>query len=204
MVTRAPYRFGWTLPLVMLLYGSACTAPVQRPAPEDMTIVRPGAKSLVVVHSRSGNTAAAGRVISEMMKADYLRLAIPEDAGNSLLTVPKRNDTVEMTPMKHDLSRYRLLFLGSPIWYWHPTAYIYTFIRNNDLRDRRVVLFYTYEGGLAGDAVQEWKDLVKQRGGEVIDVVGVDRSDLEDEEALRTQVLKMIDQKRGEWEKSRN
>jgi flavodoxin len=183
--------------LALVLFG--CVGPAQQLTPADMSITRPDASSLVVVHSRTGNTALMGQLISGKMNSDYIRLDVPEGSQDSVLSVPNRNENMEITPRKIDLSKYELVFLGSPIWFMHPTAFIYSFIKNNDFTAKEVVLFYTYGGGLAKTAIEEWKGLVEQRGGTVIDVIGIDRSDLKTDEALKEEVNVTIDKQKSIW-----
>lgn len=186
--------------LLVFLIIAACTGPAQRVSPDDLAVYRKGASSLVVVHSRSGNTAKMGLLVSEMLNADYIRLVVPEGSGDSFFSSPGRNSDVKYFPRDSvNLTKYRLVFLGSPIWYWHPTAFIYSFIRNNDLVGKKVVLFYTFEGGIARDAVGEWKELVNQRGGEVIDVVSINRKIHKTDEALLAEVAAQVKLKSSQW-----
>jgi flavodoxin len=179
---------------------TSCSPPqAQRLTPADMSIMRPGAASLVVVQSRTGNTARLALYISEVMSADYLRLETPEGYGDSYLSYTSRDDEVPVKPLKVDLVKYKLVFLGSPIWYWHPTAFIYTFIKNNDLSDKKVVLFFTNQGGLGDGAIREWKALVRKQGGTVIDVLGIDRSDLKTDEEFQAKVKELVGKHKSAW-----
>jgi len=164
-----------------------------------MSITRPDANCLVIVHSRSGNTAKVGKTISEKLHTDYIRLDVPAGSGDSVLTYPNRNDNVEVKPLKVDMTKYQLVFLGSPIWAWHPTAFIYTFVKHNDFTSKKVVLFYTFRGRLAGDAMDEWKNLVEQHGGTVIDVIGINSKIFNADEALKSEVNKIIAQHESLW-----
>jgi flavodoxin len=195
-------RVWLVLLLGLLLFG--CVGPAQKLTPADMSITRPGASSIVVVHSRTGNTALMGRLISGEMNSDYIRLDVPEGSQDSVLSVPNRNEDMEITPQKIDLSEYELVFLGSPIWFMHPTAFIYSFIKSNDFTSKRVVLFYTYGGGLAKNAIEEWKGLVALSGGTVIDVIGIDRSDFKTDEALQSEVNLTIERQQSIWMSGEN
>jgi len=164
-----------------------------------MSITRPGAETLVVVQSRTGNTAGLGLHISEITSADYLRLETPAGFGDSYISYNSRNNEVPVKPLKVNLAKYRLVFLGSPIWYWYPTAFIYAFIKNNDLSGKNVVLFFTNQGGLGDNAISEWKALVRDHGGPVIDVLGIDRSDLKTDEAFQAKVKDLVEKHKSAW-----
>jgi flavodoxin len=185
--------------LILAALASACTAPEQKLTPADLRITRPGARSLVVVHSRSGNTAVMGLRISEKMNSDYIRLRTPEKAGKNYLHAPNRKDDAPVEPKTVDLAKYDVVFLGSPIWYWHPTAFICSFIRSNDFSGKKVVLYFTYEGGLSKTAVDEWKSLVEGRGGTVIDVVSINRKIHKMPDSLRAETESIIDKNKPAW-----
>jgi flavodoxin len=189
----------FTLLLTACVSGSSCAPPAQRLEPRDMSIIRPGATAIVVVHSRSGYTASLGLRISEIMGADYVRLETQQGTGNSFFSSPNRFDKVIVKPEKIDLAKYRLVFLGSPIWYWNPAAFIYTFIKNNDLSGKRVVLFYTFQGGISKSAIDEWKDQVKKQGGSVIDVIGINRNDYKTDDALKSAMREMAETHKSKW-----
>jgi flavodoxin len=162
-----------SLILLSFLLLLSCIGPAQKLTPSDMSAIKSDAGCLVVVHSRSGNTAKLGQALSEKMHADYIRLEVPAGSGDSLMGFPNRNETVQIKPLKVDMSKYQLVFLGSPIWAHHPTAFIYTFIKNNDFTSKKVVLFYTFNGGIASDAMKEMKSLVEKQGGTVVDAFGM-------------------------------
>ncbi len=188
-----------TMATISLLFFFSCVSqPPQKLSKNDLSITRKGATALVVVHSRSGFTAAAGLEISKALQTDYLRLVVPAGAGDNYLKAPNRAEDVSISPEKVDLARYRLIFLGSPIWWWHATPYIYTFIRKNDLAGKRVVLFYTNQGGIDKGAVEEWKKMVALKNGRVIDVIAIDRSELKGE-SVESAASKIITRKKMDW-----
>ncbi len=178
----------------------SCSPPqAQKVTPTDMSITRPGATSLVVVQSRTGNTARLGLYISEKMNADYIRLETPDGYGDSYLSYTSRKNEVPVKPLKVDFIKYKLVFLGSPIWYYHPTAFIYTFLRNNDLSGKKVVLFYTNQGGLGESSISEWKAAVQKQGGMVVDVIGIDRSGLKTDEEFPTKIKALVESHSPGW-----
>jgi len=187
--------------ILLFLTGfiASCTAPAQRLTQSDLEILRPGATSLVVVHSRTGNTAAVGLQISDALHSDYIRLKAPEGSGDNYMNAPNRNKEASVEPKNLDMKKYGIIFLGSPIWYWHANAFIYTFIRNNDFTGKKIVLFYTYEGGISDDAVDEWKSLVHKKGGKVIDVVSINRKDFKTSESLLAEIKSIIVKHKSVW-----
>ncbi|MBI2571042.1 MAG: hypothetical protein HYV63_28895 [Candidatus Schekmanbacteria bacterium] len=166
-----------------------------------MRIDRAGATALVVVHSRSGYTAEVALAIAQELRADYLRLSVPAGSGNGFFSTPNRHAEVGHSPSSVDLAAYSLVLVGSPIWYWHPSAFIYSFCRNLDLSGKRVVLFYTYEGGISRHALDDWKTLIANRGGIVAGVLGIDRMELEGQ-SLAAAATRIVREHAAEWRAS--
>jgi hypothetical protein len=158
-----------------------CNPPREVVGPNDLQRLRAGADTLVVVYSRSGNTARAARAIAEVLEADYLRLQGPGDEGDSFCRTPSWRDRVELRPGSVDLVKYRRIVIATPIWYWRPSAFVMQFVEDHDLRGKDVALFYTYEGGLSDGGIDGWKEQVVKRGGRVVFVGGIDRDDLSDD-----------------------
>ncbi len=191
-----------TIPLLLVFLfaiNAGCkTPPKHIISPEDYTITRQNADTIVIVHSRTGNTAQMALAISKSLKTDYIRLRVPEDVAETYLSFPGRATVLTIIPDKLNLSKYRILFLGSPIWGWYPTAVIYSFIKKNNLQGKNVVLFYSYRGGISDDAIPEWKKLVSSRGGTVVDVIGINCKKLKGKTVLEA-AKEIIARKRDQW-----
>lgn len=113
--------------------------------------------------------------------ADYQRLTSRGTGreGDSFFATPSADTRIPIAPEHLDLGRYRLVILGTPIWYgWKPTALINSFIETADLGGKYVVLFYTNQGGISKQAVTRWRERVEKRGGRVKAVLAIDRKAL--------------------------
>lgn len=180
---RAASHLGFaTLALGALLFSAGCVPAAETPLPDQMIDFRPEARAIVVVQSRSGHTARVGRALARGLEASYVRLAVPPGSGDGFFSTPNRNKLVDHDPPQVDLAHYDLVLLGCPIWYWRPTAFIYSFLKRHDLHGKRVVLFFTFESSLSKDALSEWSRLVEARGGRVVDVLAFDRRKLKEDE----------------------
>src|SRR5262249_15233396 len=126
------------------------------------------------------------RALADELGADYLRLQGRGGEGDSFFSTPSAGTHVEVRPARVDLDAYDLVLLGTPIWYWRPTALLLSFLRNtgSGLAGKQVVLFYTHQGGVSERAIRSWADRVGQAGARVIDVVGLDRRQLATARAL--------------------
>ena len=200
MSRRRRVRRG-ALPLLALaLLVVCCTPPpAQVVRAEDLRTRRAGATALVVVFSRTGNTAQAAGALATELGADYQRLLGPPKSGDSYVSTPHASERVEIRPRTMDLAPYRLVLLGTPIWFWKPTAMIRTFVESNRLAGKRVVLFYTYEGGVSADALEAWKKQVQDQGGVVLDVFGINRKKLDPGETPGQRAVQIARARKGRW-----
>ena len=188
--------------LVPLLVSGCAPPPAEVISAKDMQTRRPGATALVVVYSRTGNTARAGRARARELGADYQRLMGPDKAGDSYVGTPHASERVEIRPRIMDLKQYRLVLLGTPIWFWKPTAMIHTFVESNRLDGKRVVLFYTFEGGVTAGALEAWKKLVRDQGGVVADLFGINRKKLAPGETPGQRAAKIAAERKARWQRT--
>ena len=116
----------------IVLVGCACAPAPEVVRPDDLAASVPGASTLVVVYSRNGHTAEMGRALAKALGGDFLRLQSPGNEGGSFFTTPAWTSRLPVTPDAVDLSRYKLVLVGGPVWYWHPNAVTNSFIQSHD------------------------------------------------------------------------
>ncbi|MCC6093805.1 MAG: NAD(P)H-dependent oxidoreductase [Eubacterium sp.] len=126
-------------------------------------------KTLVAYFSASGVTRRKGQAFAKSLNADIYEI-IPKDlyTDADLNWMDKKSrSTLEMQDpacrpqLKEkttDLSAYDTVYIGFPIWWGVAPRVINTFIENNDLSGKRIVIFATSGGSGVGPAV---KDLQK-------------------------------------------
>jgi flavodoxin len=82
------------------------------------------AQTLVVVFSRTGNTFGAAKQVARYFNADILQIRAPQYAKTVKGQIRASRDAdqeVTTTPIQHeavDLSRYDLIVLCSPTWWF--------------------------------------------------------------------------------------
>ncbi|HEY3447664.1 MAG TPA: hypothetical protein VGK67_15015 [Myxococcales bacterium] len=168
--------------------------------PDELVTKTPGATALVVVYSRSGNTAAMARALAGVLGADYQRLSAEQKVPDSFLTAPSWTERVPVTPEKLDLAPYQLVLVGGPIWQWHPNAVSVSFLQNCDFTGKGVVLFYTFQGGKMSQETEDaWKKMVTDRGGKVLEIVGVDRKSLPEGATVAGEAERIARERKGAW-----
>ena len=170
--------------LKFLALGAAFTALVGRAR---TLLAAPAAgRALVVVYSRSGNTAAMAAEIAGRLGAATLAIRAPAygddffgwtrasyDAWNKL--------TSEIEVPDHDLAPYDWIFLGSPIWWYRPSPPLWSYLKASDLGGKKVVLFNTFNSRFKDEEIAEFRRLVEQKGGQLVDHVYVRRGRVYDQ-----------------------
>ncbi len=163
---------------------------------------------LVIYYSRSGNTEAMAREIARKFKADIVRIESEKytldydgwrqagkDAGQQVVLTEIKPDTV-------DMREYRLVFLGSPIWWFRPAPPLLTFVEKNDFSDKNVVLFNTFNSRFKSAEIDKFKQKIEENGGRFIDHIYVRRGRVYNQmsgEQLIEQSREIVDQKMQEW-----
>ncbi len=121
-------------------------------------------KTIVVYYSMGGNTAYAAGRIADALRADTLRIA-PEKAypdsgfrkffwgGKSAVMA----ETPKLIPYAFDPAAYERVILGFPIWAGNVAPPIRSFLRDNDLKGKRVAAFACESGAGAEKAFTKLK-----------------------------------------------
>lgn len=121
-------------------------------------------KTIIVYFSLDGNTKYAADIIAEQLNADILRLEPVKEypkgnfskffwGGKSVIfgNVPK------LVPYQFEVEKYDLIILGTPVWAGSFTPPLKTFIRNNDLSNKKVAFFACNSGGDADQCFTKLK-----------------------------------------------
>ncbi len=140
----------------------------QKQLDEILVAKQPPPRTAVIVFSRSGNTAVAGKHFAKKYNADFYRLESPDyKLGlkgwiNALLDA-RKNESV-ITPATIELKQYETIFLGSPIWLYSPAPPIWQFAKNNRFDGQQVILFNSYNSQFKQEFIDDFENLVVQKG----------------------------------------
>lgn len=133
----------------------------------------------VVYFSRSGNTAVMAKTIAKIFHANLINIDTSKyKIGFWGLTEAARtfqNRDVEIDPKELDLSKYKKVFLGSPIWFYRPSPPIFEFAKNNKFDEKDVVLFNSYNSNYGEDHIEEFKSIVMKNGANSFEHFAVKR-----------------------------
>ncbi|MBQ5317069.1 MAG: flavodoxin [Oscillospiraceae bacterium] len=110
-------------------------------------------KTLVVYYSLEGNTKYAAELIAEKTGADLLRIepekAYPDGKLSKFIWGGKSAvmaETPALMPYDTDISSYGCIILGFPVWASNVAPPVRTFVRDNDIKGRKIGFFACQAG----------------------------------------------------------
>jgi len=114
-------------------------------------------KVLVAYFSATGTTAAVAKSISEATGGDLFEIKPTQTYSSADLNWndKKSRSSVEMADKKarpeiaskvEEITKYDVIFLGYPIWWYTAPRIINTFLEQYDLSGKRIILFATSGG----------------------------------------------------------
>ena len=131
-------------------------------------------RTLVVVYSRTGNTMAAAKEAARHFDADLLKIEAPQYARNikGLQLASRHADQhLTSTPILHepvDPSRYDMIFLCSPIWWFRPAVPLWSFVENHNFAGKPVFLLLTGNSRYKQELIDQFSELVQQQSGKYL------------------------------------
>ena len=119
-------------------------------------------KTIVVYYSLEGNTQYVAERIAEALGAGLLRLrpkkAYPDSGFKKFFWGGKSAvmaETPALEPYDFDPAAWDRIILGFPVWAGNVTPPIRTFIKENDLRGKRIAAFACQSGSGAEKAFEK-------------------------------------------------
>lgn len=141
--------------LLPLSAGVALTASATDAAPAGTSDI------LVAYLTRTGNTQVIARFISRIKNADLFEIRTgqpyPEEYDAMVAQAEREREQgfePTLTELVPNVARYRMVFLGFPIWGMTAPAPIRSFLSNHDLSGKTIVPFITHGGYGAGSSLQ--------------------------------------------------
>lgn len=123
-------------------------------------------KILVAYFSASGITARAAKILAETADADLYEIkpAVPYTSEDLNWTDKNSRSSLEMRdkasrPQIADknasISKYDIILLGFPIWWYTAPTIINTFLESYDFSGKKIILFATSGGSGLGQTASE-------------------------------------------------
>lgn len=121
-------------------------------------------KTLIVYYSLEGNTEYAAGKIASTLSADTLRIepkkAYPNSGVRKFFWGGKSAvmaETPELLPYEFNADDYDRIIFGFPVWASNVTPPIRTFVKENDLKGKRIAAFACQSGAGAEKAFGKLK-----------------------------------------------
>jgi len=127
-------------------------------------------KALVAYFSASGVTAKLAKRLADAIGADLNEIEpkVRYTSADLDWTNKKSRSTIEMNDRAsrpeikltvEDMSRYGIVFVGFPVWWYREPSIIDTFMESYDFTGKTVVPFATSGGSGIGDAAETMQKL---------------------------------------------
>jgi len=195
-----------TLTPVSFLFGKDRTDHESKPYKSDGDLP---SDVLVIYHSRTGYTETMAMEIARRFQSDLIQIKAEaysndfsgwwnavRDSWNELPAV--------INPKIVNMDKYRLIFLGSPIWWYRPTPPLWTFVEKNNFHGKAVVLFNTFNSRFKVEKIHEFQKRIETMGGRLITHIYVRRGRVINQirrDELINEVKKLLDARENGWRK---
>ena len=141
-------------------------------------------KTLVLFYSQTSNTKAVAQEIATKLGADMEEIVPVEPYDGDFKATIERSGkereegiTPEIQPVKADVAKYDIIFIGYPVWFGTYAPPVATFLKQVDLSGKKIVPFCTFGSGGLDSSV---RDLAKQQpNAEILPGYGVRAARLE-------------------------
>lgn len=168
--------------LLTLGVGGMMTSCAQNNQKQDQNQGKTQMKTLVTYFSPTGTTAKVAQQLASATNADLFEIAPAQPYSSADLdwTDKQSRSTIEMQDSTSrpaiakkvdDMSRYDVVYIGFPIWWYTAPTIINTFIESYDWQDQQVILFATSGGSDITKAVNDLKATypnVNWQGGQLL------------------------------------
>jgi hypothetical protein len=110
-------------------------------------------KTLIVYHSRTGNTRRVAQALARRLHADVDEIRIVQPMGGAIGYAMCALESMAglapaLRPSHRDPSRYDLVVVGTPVWFWNVSSPVRSWLEANPPRHR--VAFFCTMGGSGG------------------------------------------------------
>lgn len=108
-------------------------------------------KTLIVYHSRSGHTRRVAQALARRLGADLDEVRIVQPMGGAIgyafcAIEAVAGLTPALMPSRKDPADYDLVVIGTPVWFWHLSSPVRSWLTQHRIRHGRVAFFCTMGG----------------------------------------------------------
>jgi flavodoxin len=143
----------------LIVFGFLCGTALAQDAPK-------GSDVLIAYFSISGNTEKVANLIHDKVGGDIVKIEVaepyPEDNDAFQAVAKKAQEEYARPAVKTeapDMSKYKTVYIGFPIWWSQLPMPVATFVEGLDLSGKTIAPFCTSGGGRAGNSPEYLKGL---------------------------------------------
>lgn len=131
-------------------------------------------KAIIYYYSLTGNTKLAAETLGKQSGADIREVQEAKQRNMFSAFVPGclaalRRKASSIKPIDVNLKNIDTVFIGSPIWAGNCVPAINALMKQINLKNKNVILFFTMGGGGDKKAVEHLSRVVAGQGGKVTD-----------------------------------
>ena len=130
-------------------------------------------KTIILYYSRTKKTSRVANTLAKEILADIVEIedlknrSGPLNYINASVDAMRENKT-NIRPQTVDLSKYGLVYVGTPVWVGKPAPAVITLIDKCDFQGKDVILFATLGGSGGRNTIERMKEKIEVRGGRMI------------------------------------
>lgn len=147
--------------------GGSAASPTPAKSTAQQQASLSGKKVLIAYFSWSGNTKAAAEKIQGLTGGDIYRIEAADpypgeyDATTDRAKQEQKDNARPAIAGKADLSKYDVIMVGYPIWWYQEPMIIDTFLESGDFSGKTIVPFCTSGGSSIDKSIEHMKTVVK-------------------------------------------
>ncbi|WP_414468833.1 flavodoxin family protein [Methanobacterium sp. ACI-7] len=130
-------------------------------------------KTVVLYYSRTRKTAEAAKTLARELEADIIEINDLKERKGALNYITASIDAVRenktlINPRTVDLTPYKVVYIGTPVWGGKPAPAIITLIDRCKFQGKDVILFATLGGSGGRKTIERMREKIEVRGGRMI------------------------------------
>ncbi len=157
-------------------------------------------KAAVIYYSFTGNTKKIAEKLKEKLslrfEVDFIPLEVVKEEKRFFFQAKQAffKQKIRLKDVSFDLSPYRLICLGSPVWAFQPAPAIRSFLKKvSTFAGKKIILFFTFGSGLGVEkCLKTTTGLLSKKGGIVVKTFTYPQKDIGDTRKIEAKIEDLI------------
>lgn len=123
-------------------------------------------KTIFIYFSYSGDNDKLSNILQRELDCEVLKLEPEKEYTNSSIKIlfqggneSVRKKSPELKPYTFDPNQYDFIIFGTPVWAWTFAPVLRSFIQNNLISNKKIILTCTHRGG-PGKTIENFKEIL--------------------------------------------